>query len=71
MYGIKLQDTIDAAASEIIEMFKKALAKVPQLQEELVLYFKSISTISEDRERLLNAIEFLNSLGRLECSKES
>jgi hypothetical protein len=29
MYSIKLQDTIDAAAPEIIEMFKKALAKVP------------------------------------------
>ena len=29
MYGIKLQDTIEAAAPEIIDMFKKALAKVP------------------------------------------
>lgn len=48
----------------MIPIFKKTLAKSPQIQEEVLTYIHSLCLASEEVEVIAEAIEFVKQLGR-------
>lgn len=57
MYGVRLGTRIEAIP-EVMSQFKKTLAKLPQLQQELILYTHGLCLTCNDVQILNEALSF-------------
>ncbi|CDW80147.1 UNKNOWN [Stylonychia lemnae] len=62
-YAVRMNSKIEAM-TELMPVFKKTLHKVPQVQQEFVLYFYGLTMSCSDQEIIKEAIKFVKQCGR-------